>query len=46
MGIPQRLGDIYEAQICTHFVRSAEIKEKANIKKYHSGFGGCETRVR
>ena len=41
-----RFGDIYDDQICTYFVRSAESKRKANKKKYHSGFGGCETRVR
>ena len=36
----------YDAQRCTYFGRSAESKRKANKKKYHSGFGGCETRVR
>ena len=38
-------GDIYDAQICTYFIRSAEIKGKANKKKYHSGFADRETSV-
>ncbi len=46
MGMPQRFGDIYDAQICTYFVRIAEIKGKANEKKYYSGFADSETRVR